>query len=238
MKSKLCQDRISESPNASFSGFPFGSRGFTLIEIMIAVVILGLVLSTIYAAYSGTMTLTKEMEYENSVYRNARITMDRIIRDLSSLQPSGGVFKLQAEKEMPANHEFFSLFFSAAAHLAFSEKEVNGANAQIGYFVEEDSAGGYSLRRSDLLNYQATKEKSKNSSYLLCPNIDSLILKFYDINGKEFDSWDSASGGSEQKNKAPAAIRIEIHIANINNKESPYRFMTKIYLPKISLPMT
>jgi general secretion pathway protein J len=209
------------------------SRGFTLIEIMLAVFILGLVLSTIYAAYSGTMTLVQDMEYENSVYRNARIAMDRIIRDLSSLQPSGGAFKLQAEKQMATNHEFFSLFFSAAAHLAFSEKEIDGANAQIGYFVEEDTNGGYSLRRSDLLNYQATKEKSKNSSYLLCPNIDSLILKFYDVNGKEFDSWDSVSGSSDQKNKAPAAIRVELNVANIKNKEASYKFMTKIFLPAI-----
>jgi prepilin-type N-terminal cleavage/methylation domain-containing protein len=231
MISEQRQDRILESPSGTFSGLHSRSRGFTLIEIMIAVFILGLVLSTIYAAYSGTMTLVQDMEYENSVYRNARTALDRIIRDLSSLQPSGGVFKLQAEKEMAANHEFFSLFFSAAAHLAFSEKEIDGANAQISYFIEEDSGGSYSLRRSDLLNYKATKEKSKTSSYLLCPNVDSLLLKFYDVNGKEFDSWDSASSMSGQKNKAPAAIKIELNIANLKNKEAPYKFMTKIFLP-------
>jgi general secretion pathway protein J len=231
MKSRQSRDGISKAPMRTFSVFHLRSRGFTLIEIMLAVFILGLVLSTIYAAYSGTMTLVQDMEYENSVYRNARVAMDRIIRDLSSLQPSGGAFKLQAEKQMATNHEFFSLFFSAAAHLAFSEKEIDSANAQIGYFVEENTNGGYSLRRSDLLNYQATKEKSKNSSYLLCPNIDSLILKFYDVNGKEFDSWDSVSVSSEQKNKTPAAIRIELSVANLKNKEAPYKFMTTIFLP-------
>jgi general secretion pathway protein J len=225
------KDRIRAAPAGIFPRFRSRSRGFTLIEIMIAVFILGLVLSTVYAAYSGTMTLTKEMEYENSVYRNARTTMDRIIRDLSSLQPSGGVWNLQAGKEMAGSHEFPSLFFSAAAHLAFSENEIDGGNAQIAYFVEEDTDGGYSLRRSDLLNYQATKEKSKSSSYLLCPNIDSLIFTFYDVNGKEFDSWDSASVTSAQKNKAPAAIRIDLSVANLSNKEAPYRFMTKIFLP-------
>jgi general secretion pathway protein J len=233
MNRQRLQDRIRAVPAGIFSGFHSRSRGFTLIEIMIAVFILGLVLSTIYAAYSGTMTLVQEMEYENNVYRMARTTMDRLIRDLSSVQPAGGVFKLQAEKELSGNHEFHSLFFSSAAHLAFAENEIDGGNAQIGYFVEEDTGGGYSLRRSDLLNYQTTKEKSKSSSYLICPNVDSLIFKFYDVNGKEYDSWDSSSSSSEQKNKAPAAIKIELNIANLNNKEAPYKFMTKIFLPAI-----
>ena len=231
MNKQYLPDRIRKAPSGIIPGYPAGQRGFTLIEIMLAVFILGLVLSTVYAAYSGTMTLVREMEYENNVYRTARTTLDRIIRDLSSVQPVGGAIKLQAEKEMLSNHEFASLLFFATAHLAFAEKEIDGGNAQIGYFVEEDANGGYSLRRSDLLNYQATKEKSRSSSYLLCPNIDSLVFKFYDVNGKEYDSWDSASGTSEQKNKAPAAIKVELSIANSGNKEAPYRFMTKIFLP-------
>jgi prepilin-type N-terminal cleavage/methylation domain-containing protein len=233
MKCKRLKDWIRTAQAGFFSGFHSRSHGFTLIEIMLAVFILGLVLSTIYAAYSGTLTLAREMEYENDVYRNARTAMDRIIRDFSSVQPAGGVFKMKAEKELAGTHEFYSLFFSSAAHLAFSENEVDGGIAQIGYFVEEDTGGGYSLRRSDLQNYQATKEKSKSSSYLICPNVDSLIFKFYDLTGKEYDSWDSSSNMSEQKNKVPAVIKIELSIANSSNKDAPYKFMTKIFLPAI-----
>ena len=207
-------------------------RGFTLIEILIAILIMGMVLTTVYAAYSGTMTLVQEMENENNVYKMARVTMDRIICDLSSVQSFGGAFELRSDKESRNNREWGSLYFRSVGHLAFSETVVDGGDAQIGYFVEADT-GGYSLRRSDLLNYQTTKEKSKSSSYLICQNVDSLIFKFYDVNGKEYDSWDSSSGSSEQKNKAPAAIKIELNIANLNNKEAPYKFMTKIFLPAI-----
>jgi general secretion pathway protein J len=197
-----------------------------------AIFIMGLVLSSVWAAYSGTMTLVKEMEYENDVYRMARTAMDRIIRDLSSVQPVDGAFQLQSQREFSGNHEFHSLFFPSAGHLAFTEKEIDGSNARIGYFVEEDADdGSFSLHRSDLQDNKASKEKSKSSSFIICRNVDALALRFYDINGREYDYWDSSSTTSEQKNKAPSAIKIELSMTNYGNKEKPYRFMTKIYLP-------
>lgn len=208
------------------------SRGFTLIEILIAILIMGMVLATVYAAYSGTMRIVQEMEYENNIYKMARVTMDRIIRDLSSVQPIGGVFELRSDKELKNNREWGSLHFRSAAHLAFSENEIDGSVALIGYFVEEDrGVEGFSLRRSDLSVNQATKEKSESSGYIICQNIDSLIFTFYDSNGKEYDVWDSSSNLAEQKGKAPIAIQVQLGLVNVNNKEKPYKFMTKIFLP-------
>jgi general secretion pathway protein J len=207
-------------------------QGFTLIEILMAIFIMGLVLTSVWAAYSGTMTLVKEMEYENGVYRMARMAIDRIIRDLTNVQPVDRAFQLQSEREFSGNHEFHNLFFSSAAHLAFHEDEIDDGNARIGYFVEEETDGGsFSLYRSDLQDIKASKEKSKSSSFVICRNVDALVLRFYDINGREYDYWDSSSPTSEQKNKAPSVIKIELNLTNPDNKEKPYKFMTKIYLP-------
>ena len=99
MNRQYLPDRIKKASSGIFPVHPASQRGFTLIEIMVAVFILGLVLSTVYAAYSGTMTLVREMEYENNVYKTARTALDRIMRDLSSVQPVGGALKVQAEKK-------------------------------------------------------------------------------------------------------------------------------------------
>ena len=66
--------------------------GFTLVEVLIAIFILSVVMSTVYVAYSGTLKVSRQMEEEGNAYKMARLTMDRIIRDLSSLQTSGGSF--------------------------------------------------------------------------------------------------------------------------------------------------
>jgi general secretion pathway protein J len=206
--------------------------GFTLIEIMIAILILGMVLSTVYVAYSGTMKIVQEMEYESNIYKMARTTLDRFIRDLTSIQQVNGVYKLQAETGSIGRHSFGTLIFPSASHLAFAENEIDGSFAQIGYYVEEDqSSGEFSLRRSDLLDLNSTKEKSKSGGYVICRNIDSLIFKFYDANGKDYDSWDSTSNLDMQKGKLPVTVQIELSLVNVNNKEKPFLFMTKVSLP-------
>ena len=208
------------------------SGGFTLVEIMIAILILGLVLSTVYAAYSSTMKIVRDIEYENNLYKMARTTMDRMIKDLSSLQLASGSFDLRAEKKTLSNREFYSLSFWSAAHLAFGENGGEGSPAAISYYVEEDEGGGsFSLRRSDLAGAKPVQDKSISGGFVVCQNIDSLSLRFYDSTGRESESWDSSSLSADQKGKAPVAVKIELALVNINDKEKPYKFMTKVFLP-------
>src|SRR5512145_2687903 len=87
-----------------------GSRGFTLMEILIAIFILGVVLTTIYSAYSGTLRVIKEIEDDSRAYKLARITLDRLNRDISSVLRLGKVFVFQSEKTNIDRREFSSLF--------------------------------------------------------------------------------------------------------------------------------
>ena len=166
-----------------------------------------------------------------------RTTIDRMIKDLSSLQqytdsqqPSSASFDLRAEKQTLGNHEFYSLSFWSAAHLAFGENEGTGRPAAISYYAQEDEGrDSFSLWRADLAGVKPAQEKNTGGGFVICQNVDSINLKFYDANAKEYDSWDSSSG--EQKGKAPTAIKIELSLVNINDQEKPYKFMTKVFLP-------
>ena len=220
---KITHSEVIEKPR---------SGGFTLVEIMIAILILGIVLSTVYAAYSSTMKNVRDIEYQNNLYKMARTAMDRIIKDLSSLQTSFGSFDFHAEKKTLGNRNFYSLSFWSAAHLAFGENEGDGSPATISYYVEEDEGGGsFSLRRADVAGGKPSKEKNISGGFVVCNNIDSFRLRFYDSANKELESWDSSSYSADQKGKPPVAVKIELALVNLNNKETPYRFMTKVYLP-------
>ena len=206
--------------------------GFTLVEIMIAILILGLVLSTVYAAYSGIMKNVRDIENQNNLYKMARTAMDRMIKDLSSLQLSSGSFDFRAEKKTISNREFYSLSFWSASHLAFGENEGEGRPAAISYYVQEDEGqGSFSLWRSDLPGAKPSKEKNISGEFVVCQNVDSLSLKFYDSAGSELESWDSSSFSAQQKGRAPVAVKIELALVNLNDKEKPYKFMTKVFLP-------
>jgi prepilin-type N-terminal cleavage/methylation domain-containing protein len=208
------------------------SCGFTLVEILIAIFILGLVMSTVYVSYSGILKTSHQLEEEGNIYKMARTSMDRMIKDLSSLQTTSGSFDLRAEKKTLSNREFYSLSFWSASHLAFGENEGTGRPAEISYYVQEDEGGGsFSLWRSDVSGAKPSPGKNASGGFVICQNVDSWSLRFYDSTGAELDSWDSSSSSSDQQGKSPRAVKIELALVNINDKEKPYKFMTKVFLP-------
>jgi general secretion pathway protein J len=205
--------------------------GFTLVEILIAIFILGVVMTTVYVSYNGTLKLSRQMGEESNIYKMARITMDRMIKDLSSLQPSDGKFDLRAEKKNLNKQEFYSLSFWSASHLDFGENEDTGRPATICYYVREDDGGeSFSLWRADVPGSKPAETKDVEGGYVICRNIESFRLTFYSTDGGESDLWDSSSI-SGQKSTVPASIKIELALVNINDKEKPYKFMTRVYFP-------
>ncbi|MGD2127457.1 MAG: type II secretion system protein, partial [Desulfobacteraceae bacterium] len=61
-----------------------GRKGFTLLEILLAMFIFAIVLSTLYTAYTGTFRNVDETESQADIYRMARIALERIVEDLES----------------------------------------------------------------------------------------------------------------------------------------------------------
>jgi len=208
------------------------SRGFTLLEILIAIFILGIVLSTIYAAYSGTMTVIRDVNDSSRAYKMARIAIDRMSRDLSSLQPFKGAFVLQSEKSMIGSREFGLLTFWSAAHLVFEEDEYVGPPALITYFVKENQDGSFSLWRSDIVQGKPSTDKKTDRGVIICENLQAFNLKFYDEGGRESDSWDTmVHSAGPPKSRVPVLVQIELVLVNDRDAEKPHKFVTKVYLP-------
>jgi prepilin-type N-terminal cleavage/methylation domain-containing protein len=226
---------VTQKTRCAFQGmsvFQQPRSGFTLVEVMISIFILGLVMATVYVSYSGILKTSHQVEEEGSIYKMARTSMDRMIKDLSSLQTSSGTFDLRAEKKTLSKHDFYSLSFWSASHLVFGENEGTGRPAEISYYVQEDEGGGsFSLWRSDLPGAKTSLGKNTGIGFVICQNVDSWSLKFYDSTGEELDSWNSSSSSAEQNGTLPAAVKIELALVNLNDKEKPYKFMTKVFLP-------
>ena len=210
------------------------SHGFTLLELLIAIFILGIVLTTIYAAYSGTLTVIKELDDDSRAYQMARITLDRMNRDLSSLQRFGNVFVLQSEKSRIGDREFGSLAFWSATHLTFEEGGPSSNPASIAYFVKQEKDGSFSLWRSDVAEAkpsQLSPDMKTSGGLIICQNLQAINLKFYDESGRDYDSWDTSSSLVQQKGKPPVLVQIELMLTNGRNAEKPYKFMTNVFLP-------
>jgi general secretion pathway protein J len=207
-------------------------KGFTLIEILIAIFILTIVLSTIYAAYTGTHRIVKDTEYGNDIYSMARTTMQRMVADLESVCKYNGSFKFTSLRKEINGQEFTMLTFLSSAHLSFDDDNSSGI-ASISYYFEEDSENkGYLLLRKDTLNKTEEEgETTTGQGFILCDRLYSLKYKFYDSKGEEYNSWDSASDLGVQKDKAPSVVSIHLDFINPDNSDNPYKFTTKAFLP-------
>ncbi|MBW1691930.1 MAG: prepilin-type N-terminal cleavage/methylation domain-containing protein [Deltaproteobacteria bacterium] len=69
---------FSGTPTLPFSDSPLlrffnGHAGFTLIEILIAIMIFATLLTTIYTSYTGTFRVIEDTESQAEIYRMARI---------------------------------------------------------------------------------------------------------------------------------------------------------------------
>jgi general secretion pathway protein J len=206
-------------------------NGFTLIEILIAIFILTTVLTTVYAAYTGTFRIAKDTRLGDNIYSMARTAMNRMTKDLESVCGYRSSFKFASTK----SEDFMELSFLSSAHLNFYDEKSSGI-AVINYFiVEGDKKESRILKRKDELYRnqpeEAEEEVSRDGGYILCEGLQSLTYKFYDNSGEEYDSWDSHSDLESQKDKAPAVISIQMDFINPDNRDRPYRFMTKVFLP-------
>lgn len=207
------------------------AKGFTLIEIMIAVFILGIVLSTVYASYTGTFRTIRATETDAELYGMARTVLERMTRDLEATALWKGAFTFTARPYYLGNREFTRLIFRSTAHIAFSEKEEAAGIAVIEYGVEEGTEKeGYVLSRSDSLYRDPGKEEAPTGGFLLCDRVETLTYRFFNGTGRESSTWDNGDDEA-QKKKAPAMVEIRLGLVNEKDREHPYAFVTRVRLP-------
>jgi general secretion pathway protein J len=207
------------------------ARGFTLIEILIAVFILAIVLSTVYASYTGTFRTIRATETDAEVYGMARTVLERMTRDLEATASWKGAFTFTARPYNLGNREFTRLIFRSTAHIAFGEQEESAGFAVIEYGVEEGTEKeGYTLSRSDSLYRDPGKEDAPTGGFLLCDRVETLTYLFFDSAGKTYETWDNGDNEA-QKKKAPAMVEIRLGLVNEKDREHPFPFMTRVRLP-------
>ena len=148
-----------------------GNKGFTLMEILIAVTIMGLVMATLGKAFSQLTMGAKVLEESGRESLALGEAARWIGRDLEALfvelQPlySAGSgnddadpYRLTVSREMVGGEEMSILRFTSLNHLSFGGSSLGGI-AEIVYFVTEDRDELW-LRRSDRLFFHDTFERA------------------------------------------------------------------------------
>jgi general secretion pathway protein J len=223
---------------------PVINRGFTLLEILIAIFMLALVVSAVFGAFSGTFKVVNETEAQEEIYATARVALERISEDLASVcggslpkgeQPEAGAtrqrFLFVGEDHQVDDKNADTLRFLSSAHLSFKPGRHAQGPAEINYYTEyQEKTGSLTLYRSDTLDYLEGAENGQGG-LLLCEGLKWLDFIYYDKDGDAHNTWDT----TENSGRAPLPSRVEISVGfeNVLDPENPLQFMTGVAMPPI-----
>jgi general secretion pathway protein J len=211
-------------------------NGFTLLEILIAIFIFAIVVTTIFGSFNFVFGKIGSIEDGMAAYEMGKDCLGRMILDLESLfilQPpafkiSGSEdiedpFRLVGEIANIGGKEIGRLRFTALAHIPLDRQARDGV-AEIIYYVNENSAGNRVLRRFDRLDF-TDPPGDLGGDPILCDNVKDLSFTYIDSEGTERETWNSDSADVDYA--TPQAIRIKLEIGS---EESFHTFETTVWL--------
>lgn len=223
--------------------------GFTLIEILIAMFIFGIIVTTIFGSFNAVFSTADDIDQGMVSYEMAKSCLDRMILDLRSIKVSSGVgyikptvgtdtqadpYRFIGDNSYADGGNFSRLRFTSHAHVGL-ENTVRDGIAEVVYYVQrtrDDTSdeSSYVLRRADsLYPYKRFKDKTfeeDQSDPVLCEGIKLLEFKYYDDENTEYDRWDSES--EEFKYATPRAIKIKLEFGD---DSSSILFETMVSFP-------
>lgn len=124
------------------------SRGFTLIEVLLAILIGSLVLTSVYGIFSSVSRTRNRFEAEGNLYHQARIFFDRISGELSSLRlsPVGEEAAFSSGKTVAGE-----IFFEFNTELVSPLLQQHGGISRVRYEVQQEEESAVLLRSEQVL---------------------------------------------------------------------------------------
>jgi len=137
------------SPRSSSEHLSRPSAGFTLLEILVAISIVAIVLTTLYGVFASVSRAKDRLEQDGEVYQRVRVIYDRLGREFRGVCPVGGpaekgVFRTGQDAD---GNPVLEITTSAAAQLGTQQTGI----AMVRYTLAPDpeSPSGKALFRTE-----------------------------------------------------------------------------------------
>ncbi|SCY82618.1 PulJ/GspJ family protein [Desulfoluna spongiiphila] len=195
-----------------------GDKGFTLMEVVVAVTIMGLVMATLGTAFSQLSNGAHRLEEsgdDNLALGEAIRWMGRDLEGLyvdqaplfspgdSTDEPDPYRFTLA--RETVGGEEVSVLRFTTLNHLPFGESSLGGI-AEVVYFITEEK-GELRLRRSDRLFFHDPFEPASGHPVMMT-RVTAFQVVCLDAEGQEQETWDSDS--DTYGRATPVAVKVSL----------------------------
>lgn len=206
--------------------------GFTIFEILVAIVIFAVACTTVYGLYGAMVASVADVEGRVVRSGQARAVLERLNLDLIGLYRGKQGYLVGRQTE-PRNGEPF-LEFLSTSQLIFDPHTVPVPLSRICYYLETDEKGAIMLTRS---------ESPMLSAGFQDPQQERKLVLFIDLIGVEVrfsqgvevvDEWNSFDGSElerERDTRFPKILDLTLLVAGSEDgNASVQRFSSAVYL--------
>ncbi|MBF0495953.1 MAG: prepilin-type N-terminal cleavage/methylation domain-containing protein [Deltaproteobacteria bacterium] len=237
---------VTPSRHSPGNGFGRVTRGFTLLEVLLAVAILAIITTVIYSSLIQGLQTVEECRETQETYQIARVIFDRMIRDLSSAYVSPNVKKAPTS---PSGRKAFygligrrvedsrgpmdTLCFTSMAHLDTGGSFDNQVLTRIGYYLNQDPwQDGFILYRRD--NPALDDDLDKGGVAMeLGERVAGLRFRYVDPVQGILDLWDSTA--LDRNNVLPQQVIITLTL--VDRAKEKKSFETRVFIPMTAAPV-
>jgi len=200
------------------------SDGFTMIEILIAIFIFSIVISTIFGSFRAVFFNTDKLNKAMKLHEMASNSLNQISKDLQSFHTSRApfykkpdiddepdAFRIIGDDSDVGLDEESKLRFTSLNHLSFRGSQRQGVSEIIYYLFpgEEDEIV---LKRSDHLYPYPEEFEPSSKDPTLCEKVKAFKIIYLNQEGDEEDHWDSEDDSF--KYATPRTIKVMLEVGD------------------------
>lgn len=188
------------------------NSGFTLLEVLIAVVLLGILTAALYGSYFGVIRARDRASAGMESRRELGATLDLIRREISSSLPVTAANEQLRPRFVVEDRDNFGVPSSTLTLTTLAPPDGQG-RSESGIIlvtfkmVEKDKKRILTRQERDLFS-----EESDIPAYPQMEQISSFLVECYD-GSKWVKSWDTAING-----KRPTAVRVTVQVEEEGKK--------------------
>lgn len=210
-------------------------RGFTLLEVLLALALMALVLSLIQGTYSGASRSRALSGAESREVHAATVALDRLVNELASTFTSSATpFRARATRFVAASGFDGWSTLTFVTRLAPLPGSLPGGEAEVGYLVERDTDGVSRLRRRESRDLDGDPEEG-GVPYEVLPHVSRFEVRCYD--GTEWlEDWDSADREEEPRLPLAVSVKVAWRAGGEGEEERVLRTSTPLYRARKEAP--
>ncbi|NMO21589.1 prepilin-type N-terminal cleavage/methylation domain-containing protein [Pyxidicoccus fallax] len=212
------------------------ARGFTLMEVMVAVAITALMGTVVAMAFQTGLTAKETVETDADRYRQVRVAMNRMAREIGSAYVSDryDLKRFRDQNDRPTNFvgEKDKLMLTTFAHQRLYTDVKESDQAVVEYLVEastdREAKGRLDLKRRVNPNVDDRMDRGGTTDVLF-EGVKGLEFAYWNSTKKEWDTeWDTRR--QDQKSLLPTRVRITVTAVDETGKEATYTTQARIML--------